>query len=84
MGETLTLTPAAAAVRRRYDEANGWLASPPSASLLRMQDAYVAYVDAYGRLYPGEAHLLPDVFKGQRMAEFEAFRVARNEHEGVR
>ena len=78
------LTLAAEQVRRRYLDSHAYIIRPPSASLLRMQEAFVAYVDAYGRAYPAEAHLLPDVWKGQRLPEFEAFRIARNDHEGAR
>lgn len=75
--EAPTLTAAAACVQRRYAEGNARLTTPPSASLLRMQAAYVAYVDAYGRRYPDEAHLLPDGYKGRFLRQFQEFVTAR-------
>lgn len=78
------LSAAALRVRQRYDAANaeqdaaGWYGRSPEhvAAIRLMQDAYVAYVAAFGRAYPAEAHLLPCQYRGPQMPEYAAYRAA--------
>lgn len=48
-----------------------------------MQDAYVAYVRAFGVAYPEEAHLLPDPHRGHLLPEFWAARAASDAYEAI-
>ena len=48
-----------------------------------MQDAYVAYVRAFGVAYPEEAHLLPDMSRGRLLPEFRAARAASDAYEAI-
>lgn len=75
------LTAAAARCRAQYDAMNAeqdkarWFGRSPEhvAAIKAMQDAYVAYADAFSRKYPAEAHLLPDHFRGRQLPEYAAF-----------
>lgn len=48
-----------------------------------MQDAYVAYVRAFGIAYPDEAHLLPDMSRGRLLPEWRTAREASDRYEAI-